>query len=526
MNDTVAKMTAAFSAFLLAASLIILYVTSNPGVAGTEVRAEFDDVYPLLPGMHVRVDGAVAGSVGEIEVADDGKVLVDMTLNAGTDPPRADATAAIRQQDITGDSYVSLEPGDAAEPLGDTIIPTAKTLVAPRFDDLLDSFSEPVRQGLRLVLIELGKGLEGRGADLNGAILQLRPGLAAANEALAEVRSQNAVLRDLIVDTENVTGQTAAHTKELASLVDSLSATLQTTARHGPALDAALAKLPSSSAQAERTLTKLGDLAVASKPLAQSFADAAPELVTTLERFGPFLGDVEGTMEAAGPTLTLFQELLDASLPTLREAPSRVLTAPLDIAAGAGAVLDALIGERDLQKALFSADGYGEGEKAADDVGLGAVGVERGGLSGYEGQDPDRRFLRAETVLSCESLGLKIAPGCLDAFLARTSPQQGGGGGSGDGNDVASGGGEGDASPAPAQPPAAGVPENDLLPGDLPGGLDDALEDALDQVGGALGSNGIGGIGGLGGIGGQPGAAPNQPLDLEAVQNLLDYLTR
>ena len=50
VNDTVAKMIAAFSAFLLAASLIILYVTSNPGVAGTEVKAEFEDVYPLLPG--------------------------------------------------------------------------------------------------------------------------------------------------------------------------------------------------------------------------------------------------------------------------------------------------------------------------------------------------------------------------------------------------------------------------------------------------------------------------------------------
>ena len=445
-----------------------------------------------------------------------------MTLNAGTDPPRADATAAIRQQDITGDSYVALEPGDADEPLGDKIIPNSKTLVAPRFDDLLDSFSEPVRQGLRLVLIELGKGLERRGADLNGAILQLRPGLEAANEALAEVHSQNAVLRDLIADTENVTGQTAAHTRELATLIDSLSATLQTTARHGPALDAALAKLPASSAQAERTLTKLGDLAVASKPLAQSFADAAPELVTTLRRFGPFLDDVEGTMDAAGPTLVLFQDLLDASLPTLREAPSRVLTAPLDIAAGAGAVLDALIGERELQKALFSADGYGEGEKAADDVGLGAVGVEHGGLSGYEGQDPDRRFLRAETVLSCESLGFKIAPGCLDAFLARTSPERTGAGAERAARAatkrraVAT-----TTSPAPAQPPAADDSENDLLPGDLPGGLDDALEDALDQVGGALGPNGIGGIGG---IGAQPGA-PNQPLDLEAVQDLLDFLT-
>ena len=61
--------------------------------------------------MHVRVDGAIAGSVGEIEITDEGTALVSMELYEGTAPPRADATAAIRQQDITGDSYVALEPG-------------------------------------------------------------------------------------------------------------------------------------------------------------------------------------------------------------------------------------------------------------------------------------------------------------------------------------------------------------------------------------------------------------------------------
>ncbi len=120
-------------------------------------------------------------------------------------------------------------------------------------------------------------------------------------------------------------------------------------------------------------------------------------------------------MDAVGPTLALVDNLLTASLPTLREAPARVLTAPLDIAAAAGAVLDALLGERELQEALFSADGYGHGPKAEDDVGLGAIGVEQGTQAGYEGNDPDRRFLRAETVLTCESFGLPIGAGASTA---------------------------------------------------------------------------------------------------------------
>jgi FAD/FMN-containing dehydrogenase len=134
----------------------------------------------------VLLAGAIAGSVGDIEITDEGTALVSLELFEGTAPPRADATAAIRQQDITGDSYVALEPGDDDAALGDDVIGTRRTVVAPRFDDLLNRFNEPVRQGLKLILIELGKGLERRGADLNEAVLQLRPGLEAADEALVD----------------------------------------------------------------------------------------------------------------------------------------------------------------------------------------------------------------------------------------------------------------------------------------------------------------------------------------------------
>ena len=196
-------------------------------------------------------------------------------------------------------------------------------------------------------------------------------------------------------------------------------------------------------------------------------------------------------MDAAGPTLVLFQDLLDASLPTLREAPGRVLTAPLDIAAGAGAVLDALIGERELQKALFSADGYGEGEKAEDDVGLGAVGVEEGGRRATRDRIPTAASCAPRPCSAASRLGLKIAPGCLDAFLAADEPTDAGRGGGDEAARAATSRRRrrrrGD---APAQPRSdrARVRSDDP-PGDPPGGLDDALEDALDQVGGALGAD-------------------------------------
>jgi virulence factor Mce-like protein len=511
VNELMARLVAITTAVLLAGTLAAVYISSHPGASGATVKAEFDDVYPLLPGMHVRVDGAIAGSVGDIEITDQGTALVSLELFEGTAPPRADATAAIRQQDITGDSYVALEPGSEDAALGGEVIGTRRTVVAPRFDDLLNSFSEPVRQGLKLILIELGKGLERRGADLNETVLQLRPGLEAADEALAEVRSQNAALRSLIDDAEAVTGEAASHSTELGRLVESLSTTLRTTAEHGAALDAAVERLPETAGKSRETLGKLANFATEAEPVARVLAASAPDLAITFRRLGPFLDDARATMDTVAPTLHLIDRLLTASLPTLREAPSRVLTAPLDIAAAAGAVLDALLGSRQLQRALFSADGYGHGPKAQDDVGLGAIGVEKGTQAGYDDYDPDRRFLRAETVLTCESVGLRIEPGCLNDAIA------GARGGAGD--HMAGHGGGGSAAGAPADvaedgdTPAAGGGDGDPL-----GPVTDEVGDVLDQIDGIV-------DGALGHGGGGDDHDQGQGPDLGAAEDLLDFLS-
>jgi virulence factor Mce-like protein len=482
VTELMARLVAATCAFLLLAAATVLYVTSHPGIRGTEVKAEFEDTFPLLPGMHVRVYGAVAGSVSTVELTDHGTALVTMQLNEGTDPPMGDATASIRQQDITGDSYVSVEPGDAPEPLGDEVITTESTLIAPRFDDLLNSFDGQVREGLQLLLVEAGKALERRGDDVNQAVLELRPGLEAANQALAEVRSQNQALSQLVEDAESVTGQAAGRSAELGRLVDALAADLGTTAAHAPGLDAALERAPETAAEAEPLLRAVRRAAEAAKPVAERVREATPDLITASRLLAPFVDDTKAALEDIGPTLILTQKLLRAAEPTLEAAPKRVLTAPFDLAAGVGTLLDTLLGEPKLMKALFGADAYGEGPSRLDDVGLGAVPVDTGDQPGYGDNDPERRFLRAEVVLSCETFGVPIKPGCLLNILNPTragASDRRSASGAGEG----SGGGEGDGLlPAPGPQPAPSDdggrgPVNDTL---------DRLRDLLDRTGQSL----------------------------------------
>jgi virulence factor Mce-like protein len=524
VTPLMARLVAVATACLLAATVAVLYVTSNPGISGSAVKAEFEDTFPLLPGMHVRVFGAVAGSVDDVELTEEGTAVVTMQLNEGTAPPSSDATASIRQQDITGDSYVSLSPGDSGEPLGDEVISTSRTLVAPRFDDLLNSFDAPVREGLQLLFVELGKALERRGDDLNAAALQLRPGLEAANRALAEVRSQNQALKQLVLDAEQVTGQAASRSRELGALVDSLAATTRTTAAHAPALDRALDVAPETAAEARDLLIRLERAAIGARPLALTLANAAPDLAQASILLGPFVDDASAALSAAEPSLRLVEELLRASEPTLEADPKHALTAPFDLAAGAGGLLDTLLGDPALMRALFGADAYGQGPSKADDVGLGSLAVELGTQDGYEGNDPARRFLRAKPILNCEVFGLPIEPGCLGDFLSNLSSSR--------------------ATPdSRSQPDQAGAgrgapPPGGAGDGDRPRKLPDRIRELLDQTGltlkqlldqtgltikqllkpGDLGSvlNASGGAGaGGGGRGGQGG---------DPVGDLLDFL--
>jgi phospholipid/cholesterol/gamma-HCH transport system substrate-binding protein len=471
VNELVARLSAIAYALILLAAGAALYLTSQPGLrGGTEVHAEFQDVYPLLTGMDVREWGGPAGSVSAIQLTDHGTVMVTLQLNGGTTPPSSDASVSIREQDITGDSYVDLSPGHSKQPLGDAVIPTSRTIVAPRFDDLLNSFDRPVQQSLQILLDQLGMAVQGRGEDVNRAVLALRPALSATDTALREVNSQNHTLRRLIGDTENITGQAASGSRELGSLVDSLARITRTTAVHSQGLDAGLQVAPQTLRRARRTLGELTGLAKAGLPAARTLRSAAPQLAQTAELLGPFLDDASAVLTDISPTLDATRRLFTASEPTLAASPKHVLTAPFDVASGTSRLLTTLVGQKDVIHSLFGAEGYGRPPKNKGAAGLGAVGVERGNQQFYPpNYDRKRFFLRASTVLSCETFGLPIAPGCLAA--------------------IAGGAGAPSPSPAAPQPSNPSKPATPNSPGGTPpapsAGSSDGAQGGL--LGGATG---------------------------------------
>lgn len=423
MPDLLAKGVAVTVGVLLAALIAILVFTSRPPAGATQVTAEFDNAFPLIEGMYVRVDGAIAGSVGSIEVNDRGNAEVQLSLNDSIEPPQSDATAAIRQQDTTGDSYVAFEPGDSGEPLGEDGIVCESydtcdsTLVAPRLDDLLNSFGPGERAGIKLILVETAKALDRRGEDLNAAALELKPAIEQANVALGQVSEQNTALKQLIESSEKVTAQAARKNDELGDLVGSLAATLDTVERETGSLDAGLERLPETATRARTTLAALTDAAVAAQPLADTTAEGAPLLASSLDRFPGFVDNASAFLTDTRSTLKLTRRLLKTAQPTLEIGSRNVVTGLFDLVGATADLLNSVLGGEDAFPALFGDDSYGVGEGTLGKRGFGSVAVEPGNLPGYPASHEPRNWLRVSAVINCEVFGVPVRPGCLAEVL-------------------------------------------------------------------------------------------------------------
>jgi phospholipid/cholesterol/gamma-HCH transport system substrate-binding protein len=411
---------ALFVLMLVAATLLAVRPSLLQG-GGYEVQAEFADAFPLLEGNAVRVSGAVAGEVKEIELTDRGTSIVTMRLHDGLPRPRADASASVRAEDLLGDNYLSLSLGSDRRELHGAIS-AARTNTAPRLDEVMTTFRPSVRAATRAMLGELGIALERRGVDLNRALVELRPALAAADGVMGELGSQNADLRTLIRDTERVTRQAAPRHDDLGRMLHAFAATLDEMSAHRDGIERALDAAPSTLIQARGTLARLTRTAEAATPLARSIGALAPDLGTSARLLGPFLADVTRASQALRPTARLARRFLVEGGPSFA-----ALDGGLRSLGAAAPPLDDLMrplvrSVPALVDAQFNAERNGVGERPGEATGLGATAVERGNQLGDPFSDPDRYYNRARLLVTCQSFGLPIEPGCLDRFLEREQP--------------------------------------------------------------------------------------------------------
>lgn len=160
------------------AALVVLGLVFNPPslpwTAPLHIRLEASGFGTLDRNAGVYLGGIRVGTVQEVRWQN-GRAVLDLAVDrAYAGRLRQDSGATIRPHGLLGPKYVDLDGGRSAPPMreGQTI-PLSRVHVSTDVDQVLDSLQPDVRESLKTTLVELARGSDGRGGDINAALASL-----------------------------------------------------------------------------------------------------------------------------------------------------------------------------------------------------------------------------------------------------------------------------------------------------------------------------------------------------------------
>lgn len=249
---------------ILAAFVSVMAACSLPGtVSGSrEITATFDDVGDLVVGHSVQIADVRIGSVTGIDLTDDFRAEVTMSLKDGVFIP-ADSSAVLRTTSLLGEKFIELRPRDQDAPMsGDDIADGARidrTTEAPELEFVADKAVQLLGNVVTEDLVTLNKtaseGFGGRGPEL----------------------------KSLVESLSTVSGTLADQTGDLVRIIE--------------ALDGATTTLADNTGDIDRLLVTLSDTSVVLADNRDEAIDAI-EALTRLAQvqndniFGPFIDQV------------------------------------------------------------------------------------------------------------------------------------------------------------------------------------------------------------------------------------------
>ena len=260
------------------------------------LNAEFDTAQAVIAGQGqtVRVAGVRIGDIGAVKLKN-GRAIVRMDIDRKYEGMiRTNATALLRPKTGLKDMFIQVDPGteDAPAAKEKWTLPVDATTPDVNPDEILATLDADTRDYLRLLISDLGRGLEGRSGDLRDLFRRFEPthrDLARVNGAIA-VRRTN--LRRLISSLDELTAELASRDDDLSSLVVSSAAVMRAFASEERNISSAVSELPSTLRQTSASLAQVEDFAEVLGPATAALRPAARALDPANRAIRPFAEEV------------------------------------------------------------------------------------------------------------------------------------------------------------------------------------------------------------------------------------------
>jgi len=262
-------------------------------------------------GANVTIDGEKVGEVTDIGVRD-GSALVTVQVDEDHAPLHAGTTVRIDWESLIGARVVELIPGKVGAPAlesGRLIVGSA--VEAVELDNVLATLDSRTRAKLQVLIAQLNRTVEGRGAeDVNELIGSTAPLTDGAAKVVKAVAKDGPAIRELVDQLHALAGAVAGRDRRLSSSVVGLNQVTGVVADRQSELSRALAELPTTLDNANATLAavpgpvdKTGDLLAELRPATKSLPHVSAQL-------SPVMRDLRPAVAELRPTLTWLSELL------------------------------------------------------------------------------------------------------------------------------------------------------------------------------------------------------------------------
>jgi len=288
---------------------------------GYLVRAVFDNGSFVIPGEDVKIAGVKVGVIHDVGLTEDNKAAVVLRIDDPAFIPfRSDAQCQIRLQSLIGEQYIECLPtrprkeGQPPKPElkevasgngeGQHLLP-AENNVTPVGEDLLRDINRmPQREGLRLIINELGAGLAGNGDELREAVRRANPALKELDGFVKVLADQDRLLGRLIDESDTVLAAWVKKRKETAGFIDQAGATAAASAERGDDIERNFQRLPAFLRELKPTADSFSGLADQMTPALNSLDSQSKAINTMVANMGPFFS-------AATPALTSLSDFGD-----------------------------------------------------------------------------------------------------------------------------------------------------------------------------------------------------------------------
>jgi phospholipid/cholesterol/gamma-HCH transport system substrate-binding protein len=262
------------------------------------VKVELSDAQAVQPGQGqtVRTAGVEIGQIGTVEL-EDGKAVVELQLEPKYEGYiKRNATALLRTKTGLKDMFLEVDPGTGPALEENEAIPSQNTAPDVDPDEVLSALDGDTRDYLQLLISGAGKGLKGRGTDLQETFARLGPLNRDLGRLTKSVARRRKNLSNLVNKYGKLTSELGTKDREIVRLVRASNSVFEAFASQDVQISDFVRKLPGALGQTEQTLAKVDTLG----------------------------GELGPTLEALRPPFRRLDSANRAVLPFVREATPQI----------------------------------------------------------------------------------------------------------------------------------------------------------------------------------------------------------